>query len=97
MKKIKYYILFLLPIIFLMGCTNDEVFSITAKITSITSTSDTISFFTTITVNESVEVKAILEEEEKLIYETSDIVLNQTKEYTFYELESDKTYSLSLK
>ncbi|MDE5714617.1 MAG: hypothetical protein K2I42_00620, partial [Anaeroplasmataceae bacterium] len=99
MRKIRQFLLFSILIIFsylLISCSIEKI-EISATITSIHAEENSISFYVTILTNKEIDAKAELESTStNQKYSIDSLILNETKEYLFDQLEANENYRLSI-
>ncbi len=98
MKKIKCILIIILMIstYLFIGCSIKEELKVTSKLTSISATDNSITFYETTISNYEIEAKATLECDGILVNEISNITINSTTEYTFNDLLPDTQYFLNI-
>ena len=91
MKKLKniFYIIPFVLIFLFVGCKSKEELKVSSKITSVTSTEDSIEFYETTTSNYEITAKAVLECGGEIVEEIGNIAVNQTTKYSFSNLTAD--------
>ena len=93
--KIILHTLLLVFILFLFGCKTDSI-EISAQITSVTTTKDSITFYETIHSNTEVTARALLEQGGKEVDEINSLTIGATTEYTFTNLTAGTEYVIFL-
>lgn len=95
MKKIKYilYTLSLVFVLFLFGCKTKSL-EITAQISSVSSTENSISFYETTLCDIEITARAVLEQNGTKVQEIESILIGTTKEYTFSNLLAGTEYNI---